>query len=93
MILKYKVPENQRFRYNDKKIIYCEIKKELDLKMSGKKVYLVSMLNYGNKTSIFTSKELKRLNLFDKFKLWKKDNFISYVFIMPIIFKIKKGKR
>ena len=71
MILKFKVPENQRFRYNNKDIIYCEIKKELDLKMSNKKVYLVSMINYGNKTSIFTSSELKKLNLFDRLKLWK----------------------
>ena len=71
MILKYKVPENQRFRYNDKKIIYCEIQQEIDLKMSNKKVYLVSMINDRNRTSIFTSKELKRLNLFEKLKLWK----------------------
>lgn len=71
MILKYKVPENQRFRYNNKEIIYCEVKRQLDLKMCKKKIYLVTMLNNERLTSIFSSKELKRLNILDRIKLWK----------------------
>lgn len=69
MILKYKVPKNTRFRYKNKKIIYCIIKDEIFISMSKKKVYLVSMLNHGNKTSIFLDNELEKLNLFDKLKI------------------------
>lgn len=71
MILKYKVPENQLFRYDGKKIIYCKVKKYIDLGTVDKRIYLVNMINFKNLSTIFSNGELKRLNIFDKIKLWK----------------------
>ena len=68
MIYKYKVPKHYRHIYNNKKILYCEVKQELD--KIKPKIYLVKMINFMNVSNIFNEKQLKRLNLLDKIKVF-----------------------
>lgn len=68
MILKYIVPNQYKrmFGYKDK--IYCKVIKTISIKTERKKVYLVRLLEE-NKTWVFSSDELKKLNIIEKLKL------------------------
>ena len=69
MIFKYKVPKKERFRYGNKKIIYCEVEQEQKMVICNKICYKVRMLNYKNLSNIFLNSDLKNLNILDKIKL------------------------
>lgn len=68
MILKYKVPEQYKKIFNNKKVIYCKIISEVEnLKP---KIYKVKMINFMNLSNIFNEKHLKKLNIIDKIKVF-----------------------
>lgn len=69
MILKYIVPKKERFRYHNKKIIYCEVEQEQKMVTCNKICYKVRMLNHYNLSNIFLNSDLKKLNILDKLKL------------------------
>ena len=69
MIMKYKVPKELRSKMNNKKTIYCKIKKVQELKMSERKIYLVNMINYGFLSNMFMDYELEKLNILDNIKI------------------------
>lgn len=70
MILKYKVPKEHRKKiYDNKRIIYCKVLEDKKLEHTDLIVYRVEMINYHNFTNIFSIKELKQLNIFDKIRL------------------------
>ena len=66
MLLKYKVPYNYKRIYDYKKVIYCRVLKQV--KTDNDTLYLVRMINHKNRSNVFSSKELKKLNLFDYIK-------------------------
>jgi hypothetical protein len=67
--MKYKVPKELRSKMNNKKTIYCKIKKVQELKMSERKIYLVNMINYGFLSNMFMDYELEKLNMLDNIKI------------------------
>ena len=69
MILKYKVPENLRKKYGNKKIIYCKIEQEQKMKTCNRICYKAKMLNYKNLSNIFLNNDLEKLNILDRLKL------------------------
>lgn len=69
MIMKYKVPKELRNKMNNKKTIYCKIKKVQELKMSERKIYLANMINYGFLSNMFMDYELEKLNMLDNIKI------------------------
>ena len=72
MILKYKVPKEERFRFNNKKVIYCKIMQMQKIyTLNGICICKVKMLNLDNASNIFVSTDLKKLNLIDKIKVRK----------------------
>ena len=68
MILKYNVPTKFRHLFGNEKIIYCEVVRQQEL-LDGIILYKVKMINNNYFSNIFTSKDLKQLNLWDKIKL------------------------
>ena len=72
MILKYKVPKAERFRFDNKKTIYCKIEQMQKLyTLNEICIYKVKMLNLDNASNIFVNTDLKKLNLIDKIKVKK----------------------
>lgn len=69
MILKYKVPQKLRYRYGNKKIIYCKIEQEIKMKTCNRICYKVRMLNHKNLSNIFLDDDLEKLNILDRLKL------------------------
>lgn len=70
MILKYKVKDNEMYRYKNKRILYCEtLQKQELLGTNGIILYKVKILNLDNRIDLFINTELKKLNFIDKIKL------------------------
>ena len=72
MILKYKVPKEERFRFDNKKVLYCKVCQIQEIKSYSSPVYAilrVKMINFHNMSNIFTNDDLKKLNLLDYIKI------------------------
>ena len=69
MIVKYKVPEDEKKRYDNKKILYCKVLQEQPMFYSDLICYLVKILNIKDRSALFLSKEMQKLNLLDRIKL------------------------
>lgn len=68
MIYKYIVPQHYKKIFENKKIIYCEITQTLE--NIKPKVHLVKMINFMNLSNTFSEKDLIKLNIFDKIKVF-----------------------
>lgn len=67
MILKYRVPLQEKSRYGNKNILYCEVLDKINLVTNETKcVYKVKLLNNFSRIGIFSCDELKKINLIDR---------------------------
>lgn len=68
MLYKYIVPEHYKKMFSNKKIIYCEVINTVE--DIQPKVHLVKMINFMNASNIFSEKDLQKLNILDKVKIF-----------------------